>query len=91
MSERILTVTEAARGFADLINRIYYRNESALLVRNGTPVARIVPVRPPRLTGAELADWWERRPVLAPEDADAFADDVEAARRDAHAARDPWA
>ena len=34
-----MTVTEAARNFSDLVNRVYYRGESTILTRNGVPVA----------------------------------------------------
>lgn len=43
MSETILSVTEAARNFADCVNRAHYQHQSFLLLKNGVPVARIVP------------------------------------------------
>ena len=41
--ETILSVTEAARKFADCVNRAHYQRQSFLLLKNGVPVARIVP------------------------------------------------
>ncbi len=90
MNERTLTVTEAARNFADLINRVYYRHESALLLKNGTPVARIVPVQPVRRTAAEIAALWDNLPHLTPEEAESFARDIEQARRELPPLQDPW-
>ncbi len=92
MIQRTLTVTEAARHFADLINRVYYRNESALLLKNGKPVARIVPVdvEPVRRTAAEIAALWDDLPHLPPEEAEAFARDIDQARRELPPLGDPW-
>ena len=41
--ETTLTVTEAALAFSDLINRVVYRGDTAILTRNGMVVAQIVP------------------------------------------------
>ena len=87
MSDRTISVTEAARGFSDLINRVRYLGESAVLVKNRTPVARIAPVtaEPTRCTAAELAG---RLPVLQlpPEEADRFSLQVSLNRRTVGAA-----
>ena len=66
MKEITLTVTDAARGFSDLINRVRYRGESATLTKNGRVVARVVPVVRGALTGAELAKRWKWGSHLAP-------------------------
>jgi antitoxin (DNA-binding transcriptional repressor) of toxin-antitoxin stability system len=55
MREQVITVTEAARNFADCVNRAHYQGTTFVLHKNGVPVARIVPeVRKPR-TGREIA------------------------------------
>ena len=90
MTERTLTVAEAEREFAELIDRVHREGESALLTKNGVPVARIIPVPPRQLTGAELAEIWKQLPHLDPEDAEAFAADIEAGRRILLPLRDPW-
>ena len=56
MKKTVITVTEAARHFADCINRVHYRHQSFVLVKNGKPLARIVPEAGKRCTGAELAE-----------------------------------
>jgi antitoxin (DNA-binding transcriptional repressor) of toxin-antitoxin stability system len=38
-----ISVTEAARNFADCINRVRYQGTSFILHKNGVAVARIVP------------------------------------------------
>ncbi len=78
--KRILSVTEAARNFSDLINRAFYRGESSLLLRAGQPVASLVPAAPGAITGKELAEIWDSLPHLSQDEADEFAKDVEEAR-----------
>jgi prevent-host-death family protein len=39
-----VSVTEAARNFADCVNRVRYQGTSFILHKNGVPVARILPV-----------------------------------------------
>lgn len=56
MKEMTITVTEAARNFADCINRAHYQNTSFVLLKNGRPFARIEPEKEKRCTGRELAD-----------------------------------
>ena len=44
MRELSISVTQAARKFADCINRVRYQGATFVLEKNGVPVARIVPV-----------------------------------------------
>ncbi len=44
MQEHVISVTAAARRFADCVNRVRYQGVSFVLQKNGIPVARIVPV-----------------------------------------------
>lgn len=55
MKERTITVTEAARNFADCVNRVHYQNTTFILVKNGRPVARLQPDGEMRCTGRDLA------------------------------------
>jgi antitoxin (DNA-binding transcriptional repressor) of toxin-antitoxin stability system len=55
MSERIITVTEAARNFADCINRARYQGTTFVLKKNGLSVARIVPEERKPIKGREIA------------------------------------
>jgi antitoxin (DNA-binding transcriptional repressor) of toxin-antitoxin stability system len=83
--ERKMTVTEAARNFADVVARAFYRGESARLIKNGRAVARIVPVEEAVRfnTGTELAKRWAdpNRPRLSPAEAEALEADLKEARR----------
>lgn len=60
-----ITATEAARGFADILNRVRYQGESYEVVRNGEAVARIIPAGPPRaLTAGEITQLLATLPRL---------------------------
>ena len=37
------------------MNRVRYRGESFIVERSGKPICEIVPARPPKFSGAELA------------------------------------
>jgi antitoxin (DNA-binding transcriptional repressor) of toxin-antitoxin stability system len=83
--DREISVTEAARTFADLVARAFYRRESAKLMKNGRPVARIVPIVKgdhPR-SGAELANLWNdpKRIRLSPEELSNFEAGLNEARK----------
>lgn len=87
---RSLSVTDAARGFADLVNRAFYRNETTVLLKNGAPVAHIAPVAPAGITASELAVRWAAIPHLTPSDADAFARVITSGRDSLPAPKDKW-
>jgi antitoxin (DNA-binding transcriptional repressor) of toxin-antitoxin stability system len=55
MKERTITVTEAARNFADCVNRAFYQGVTFILHKNGVPMARIAPAELKSATGRELA------------------------------------
>ena len=87
---RTLTVTEAARRFADVVNRAFYRHETTVLVRNGVPVAYLAPMSPAGIAARELAHRWPLLPRLSADDAAGFADDLAAARAELPGPADPW-
>jgi antitoxin (DNA-binding transcriptional repressor) of toxin-antitoxin stability system len=74
-----ISVTEAARNFSDVINRVYYQGQSYLLTRGGTVVAQLTVARAP-LTGSDLLRRWSERPRLDAEDAARWEDELAAAR-----------
>src|ERR1700719_2052941 len=76
-----ISVTEAARNFADCVNRVYYQNVTFVLLKNGTPVARLVPEEKKRAcTGPELAEAL-KRVDLSEAEARAWHRDLKAARK----------
>jgi antitoxin (DNA-binding transcriptional repressor) of toxin-antitoxin stability system len=53
--EKAITVTHAARNFADCVNRAYYQGTIFILHKGRVAVARIVPESKKPRTGLELA------------------------------------
>lgn len=80
MSDTAIPVAEAAKDFLRLLDWVERKHESAILVREGRPVATLSPLPSPALTCAALADRWPTLDKLPPEEAKAFADDLERAR-----------
>lgn len=78
---RRVTVTEAARNFADLVNRAFYRHETTILIRNGIAVAHIAPAAPAGVSAAEALERWKLTPRLGAKDAAAMQRDLAAGRR----------
>jgi antitoxin (DNA-binding transcriptional repressor) of toxin-antitoxin stability system len=89
MSEKVITVTEAARNFPDCVNRAHYEGTSFVLLKNGVPFARIEPEKESRGNGAALAEAL-RKYHLPPEEAEAWLRDLEAARAALLPAEDKW-
>jgi antitoxin (DNA-binding transcriptional repressor) of toxin-antitoxin stability system len=55
MKSMAITVTEAARNFADCINRASNQDVTFVLLKNGSPVAQLVPNKEKVCTGSDLA------------------------------------
>jgi antitoxin (DNA-binding transcriptional repressor) of toxin-antitoxin stability system len=51
-----ISATETARRFSELMNRVRYRGESFIVERGGKPICEILPAKPPKFTGGELAN-----------------------------------
>ena len=66
MKKRVISVTEAARNFADCVNRAHYQNITFVLLKNGSPVARLVPDDEKVCVGRELGEALAKTPL--PED-----------------------
>jgi len=56
MQKKTISVTDAARNFADCVNRAHYQDVTFVLLKNGSPVARLVPDRERVCSGHELAE-----------------------------------
>jgi prevent-host-death family protein len=84
MSEQAISVTEAARNFADCINRARYQGTTFVLHKNGVPVARIVPEERKPRNGREIAATLRlalKDVHLGEEEATAWLRDLEKARK----------
>lgn len=80
MKSTTISVTEAARNFADCVNRVRYQNMTFVLVKNGEPVARLAPHDGNAFTGRELADALSHV-KLSPENAKAWQRDLRKGRK----------
>jgi hypothetical protein len=89
MKELTISVTEAARNFADCINRAHYQNTTFVLLKNGKPFARIQPEHEKRCSGRELAEALGKA-ELTPEEARAWRRDVQTARKAFKTPADKW-
>lgn len=89
MKKTTITVTEAARNFAHCINRVHYQNRSFVLVKNGRPLARLVPESPKVCTGAELAEALTHAELFTAE-ALAWGKDLGKARKSLKTPEDKW-
>jgi hypothetical protein len=89
MKHMAITVTEAARNFADCVNRAHYQNTTFVLLKNGKPFARLEPDGETRCTGRHLADALART-ALSPKAAAAWRRDLLAARKTLKTPADKW-
>jgi antitoxin (DNA-binding transcriptional repressor) of toxin-antitoxin stability system len=78
---------DLARKLGDILGRIRYRGESFTIERNGTPVARLTPIRPirPATVGEALSAWKES---IGPDAT--LAEDLERVRAADQPPGDPW-
>lgn len=89
MKTTIISVTEAARNFAECVNRAHYQNVTFVLLKNGTPVARLVPDGEKVCMGRDLAEALSRVELSADE-ARAWSRDLKKARKSLKPQADKW-
>ena len=89
MKKTTITVTEAARNFADCVNRVHYQNVTFVLLKNGSPFARLVPDNEKVCLGRDLAEILKTTD-LSEEEARAWRRDVRAGRKTLKAPADKW-
>lgn len=89
MKKTTISVTEAARNFADCLNRAHYQNTSFVLLKNGRPFARIEPESEKRCTGRDLADALSQAELSA-EEAREWHVELQSARKTITAPVDKW-
>ncbi len=89
MRTTTISVTDAARNFADCVNRAHYQNVTFVLLKNGLPVARLVPDSEKVCTGRELAEALAHTDLTETE-ALAWHRDLQNARKNLKAPADKW-
>ncbi len=86
---KIISVTEAARNFADCVNRAHYQKVTFVLLKGGSPVARIVPDEQKVCTGADLNNALANARI-APGEASSWSRDLRSARSRLKPVVDKW-
>lgn len=89
MKKTSISVTEAARNFADCVNRTHYQNVTFVLLKNGKPFARLVPDNEKVCVGRDLAETLAKT-NLPQNEARAWHRDLRAARKTLKAPADKW-
>jgi antitoxin (DNA-binding transcriptional repressor) of toxin-antitoxin stability system len=97
MKQNFISVTDAARNFADCVNRAHYQNVTFVLLKNGVPFARLVPDNVPDdvpdqarvCSGRKLAKVLVKT-ELPEETARAWRRDLRAARQSLKRPADKW-
>lgn len=89
MKKTAITVTEAARNFAHCVNQVHYQNQSFVLVKNGKPLARLIPEVEKICTGKELAEALAHVELTTTE-ALAWSKDLTKARKAVKTSADKW-
>ena len=89
MKTTVISVTEAARNCADCVNRAHDQNVTFVLLRNGSPVARLVPDDEKVCSGRDLALVLGQA-QLPEDEARAWRRDLQAARKTLTTPGDKW-
>jgi prevent-host-death family protein len=80
MKKRSITVTEASRNFAECVNRAHYQNVTFVLLKNGEPVARLIPDSEKVCLGRDLLEAMAKTD-LPENEARAWHGDLKTARK----------
>lgn len=89
MKDTAISVTHAARNFADCVNRVHYQQVTYVLLRNGQPYARLVPAGARTCTGKRLAEVVAEHALPAAE-AKAWQKDRRTAHKSLKSQADKW-
>jgi antitoxin (DNA-binding transcriptional repressor) of toxin-antitoxin stability system len=89
MRKTNISVTEAARNFADCVNRAHYQNVTFVLLKNGSPVARLIPDNEKVCLGRDFAEVLAKT-SLPENEARAWHRDLRAARKTLKTPTDKW-
>jgi antitoxin (DNA-binding transcriptional repressor) of toxin-antitoxin stability system len=85
-----VTIAEAERDFANLVNKVYSEGIAIELQRGDTVIAHLTPAAPrSRLQVRDLNAFLDRLPKLG-EDAETFLEDIRAIRREFPSEASPW-
>ena len=89
MRKTSISVTDAARNFADCVNRAHYQNVTFVLLKNGLPFACLAPEFEKVCLGRDLAKALAKA-GLPDEEARAWRRDLKTARKSLKAPANQW-
>jgi hypothetical protein len=89
MRKTRISVTDAARNFADCVNRAHYQNITFVLLKNGSPFAQLAPDNEKVCRGLDLAQALDQTELSAGE-AKAWRRDLQTARKTLKAPTAKW-
>jgi antitoxin (DNA-binding transcriptional repressor) of toxin-antitoxin stability system len=90
VGENAISVAEAAKDFLRVLERVESHGEVATIMRDGQPIARLVPLSRPAASCEELAERWKGMSKLPPDEAEAFARDLESVRTTVPPLKSRW-
>lgn len=83
-----ITATDLSRNFRVMLNRVEFQHEELLIVRNNSPVARLVPGLATMTAAEAFADLYR---TLPPEAGDTWLTESRLDDKMSGEVRDPWA
>jgi prevent-host-death family protein len=89
MKDKVISVMDASRNFADCLNPAYYQGAIFLVTKNGVPVARIGPAREKTCTAKKLAEALKEIGLTKVE-LKAFANDLRSNSQSLRAPEEKW-
>jgi len=89
MRRTAISVTDAARNFADCVNRAHYQNVTFVLLKNGSPVARLIPDSERVCSGRDLAEALAKA-GLSHKEASTWHRDLKIGRKTLKSPADKW-
>jgi antitoxin (DNA-binding transcriptional repressor) of toxin-antitoxin stability system len=90
MSETMLTVEDAAACLGELVERVSARRETAVIMKAGRPVVRMVPVPTVRDVSQDLIAFLRRWQTEYPEPDEQLAEAIRESRQTVRSPQDPW-
>ncbi|MFI4984336.1 MAG: antitoxin [Rickettsiales bacterium] len=90
-TNNIISATEVARSFSDIINKVYYQHQSYDVKKGKSIVARIVPCNySSKIEVKDLNSFFANSPKLEDGDGSILIDELEALRTTAKAREIKW-
>lgn len=92
MKAEIITSTEAARSFSEILNKVNYQKKTFAIKRGNCVIAKIIPTssHANTLKAKDLGKFLRKLPSLSEEEAEAFKKDIQEIREQMKLEIDSW-